>query len=206
MTEPTNVPETTDLAQPAEAELAPVEEFECPEPMTIPAPPASFDEDLHSRPDMPLRQQFLRVQQQRALSMLMSGSSVADIASTLNVGRSTIYYWMRHDPPFVAAVQAWRDRARQEVADELLRMTNTALRIVQNAAVEGNLSAALAILKSQGVLNAPDKPARRRGSGAEALTPNVVMEHRRTTVAVNMPTKALEKPEVRQLPDAEQEK
>src|SRR5437763_13482531 len=105
---------------------------------------------------------------------------------------------MRHDPPFVAAVQALRSRARQEAGDELLLMTNTALRIVRTAAVEGNLRAALAILKSQGLLEGPRKASRRREADPQPMTPNLVMQHSRTTVAVNMPT---EKAEARALPD-----
>jgi len=205
----TNAPATTELTKAQADELATlgdVEEIDFGEPLTIPEPPASFDEDLRTSKHFPMEKSFLRINQRRVLDRIMSGSSISKIAEDLQIARTTIYYWMRHDEAFIAAVTAWRRRARQQAADELVVMTERAMSTLRRAVYDGNLQAAALVLKSQGLLERK-RPARPRAKKSTTrMTPNVVMEHRRTTVAVSVPTKSLEKREMRQLPEGGQAK
>ena len=79
---------------------------------------------------------------------------------------------------------------------------------VRRAVYDNNLQANLTVLKSQGLLTRRQKPKPRDKKPSAKLTPNVVLEHSRTTVAVAMPTPPAlpANTGVRQLPDAWQEK
>jgi hypothetical protein len=222
-TEPTGDPgaadQTTDLAPaPPQTErqrrvqqmLArfPKEIEYCGEPPTIPEPPMSFDEDLRSQEKMPLDLQYLRMKQRIVLMEMMKGTSISTISQEQQISRNTIYYWMRHDAAFIAAVNAWRRRARQEVGDQLLLLSTRAMNNVRRAVYDNNLQASLTVLKSQGLLTPRKRPKPRDKKSSAKMTPNVVMEHSRTTLAMNMPTPPTlpANAQVRQLPDAGEEK
>ena len=49
---------------------------------------------------------------------------------------------------FIAAVNAWRRRARQEVGDQLLLLSSRAMNNVRHAVYNNNLQASLTVLKS----------------------------------------------------------
>jgi len=178
------------------------------EPLTIPEPPMSFDEDLRSQEKMPLEQQFLRMNQRIVLGEMMEGKSISTISQERQISRNAIYYWMRHDAAFIAAVNAWRRRARREVGDQLLLLSTRAMNNVRRAVYDNNLQASLTVLTSQGLLTRRQRPKPRDKKQAAKMTPNVVMEHSRTTVAVAMPTPPAlpANAQVRQLPDAGEEK
>ena len=178
------------------------------EPLTIPEPPMSFDEDLRSQEKMPLDLQYLRMKQRIVLAEMMKGNSISTISKEQEISRNTIYYWMRHDAAFIAAVNAWRRRARQEVGDQLLLLSSRAMNNVRHAVYNNNLQASLTVLKSQGLLSRRKRFKPRDKKSSASIAPNVVMEHSRTTVAVAMPTPPAlpANAEVRQLPDAGQGK
>ena len=157
---------------------------------------------------MPLDLQYLRMKQRIVLAEMMKGNSISTISQEQQLSRNTIYYWMRHDAAFIAAVNAWRRRARQEVGDQLLLLSTRAMNNVRRAVYDNNLQASLTVLKSQGLLTRRQRPKPRNKKSSAKLTPNVVMEHSRTTVAMAMPTPPSlpARAEVRQLPDGGQEK
>jgi hypothetical protein len=149
------------------------------------------DEDLliegHMHPDV----QLLRTQQQIVIEELSEGASPSHAAESAQVGRSTVYRWMKTDPAFMTALHAWRSRTRQDARDRLLSMTNKAIRCLERTMEEGNLQASLAVLRGVGVI--VPQSARGAGGAARALAPaaatrkQLVMELRQLLLSVEMP-------------------
>jgi hypothetical protein len=96
------------------------------------------------------------------------------------------------DPP-MSFDQDLRTQERMPMDLKYLRFKQ---RVVLAEMMKGK---ALSVLKSQGLLDRPRRARPRAQKRAKTMTPNVVMEHSRTTLAVSMPPP--EKPDARQLPE-----
>jgi len=151
---------------------------------------AEVMEELRVLPSMSHELAIRRIQQQKSLHLLMSGESVSEMADQLKISRTTVYYWLKHDAAFSYAVRAWHERVRREARNQLSTLTGDAVRVLRNAVVRGSLPAALAVLKSQGVLE--HKPNRRAISAARNAKGKLLLEHEhsRTVVTMEVPTES----------------
>ncbi len=83
-----------------------------------------------------------------ALDALLAGSSAADAAAAAaGVDRRTLYNWLRKNFIFQAALNRGRRELRRAVVQRLERLANNATECVDKAVREGNLKAALEIVK-----------------------------------------------------------
>jgi hypothetical protein len=99
-----------------------------------------------------------------ALDALLAGNTVTDAAAAAGIGRTTIYKWLNGDCRFQAALNRGRRELQQAVAHRVDRLAADAADCVAQAVRQGNVKAAMEILKSLKVL-AP----RKIGSDDEVL-------------------------------------
>jgi hypothetical protein len=104
-------------------------------------------------------------QQTRALAALLGGATITAVADSAGVDRTTVHRWLRDDPGFQAAYNALRRDLRREVEASIERAVHRAIETVYAAIAEGDVRAALAILRGAGVLGSysseigPEDPA-----------------------------------------------
>jgi len=99
-----------------------------------------------------------------ALDALLSGKSVTDAAAAAGISRRMLYYWLRDDCRFQAALNRGRREMHRAVYTHVEQIAADAAECVARAVREGNVNAAMQILKSMNFL-APPKV----GSEDEAL-------------------------------------
>src|SRR5258706_16120705 len=58
--------------------------------------------------------------QGKAMELISAGAGLREAAEGAGVSRMTLHRWMREDPAFVAAWNAWRAHARRAAASRLL--------------------------------------------------------------------------------------
>src|SRR5258706_13432306 len=58
--------------------------------------------------------------QSKAMELISAGAGLREAAEGAGVSRMTLHRWMREDPAFVAAWNAWRGHARRGAASGLL--------------------------------------------------------------------------------------
>jgi len=94
----------------------------------------------------------LTAPQESALAELLAGRSVTEAAAAASVARQTVHTWLRDDYTFQAAY----NRGRKELADahaaRLHALTAVALDTVETAMKEGDVKAALTVLRGVGML------------------------------------------------------
>jgi hypothetical protein len=83
-----------------------------------------------------------------ALDALLSGKSITDAADAAGVSRRTIYTWVRENCRFQAALNRGRREMRQAVSSRVEQIAADAAECVARAVREGNVNAAMQILKS----------------------------------------------------------
>jgi hypothetical protein len=93
--------------------------------------------------------------QEIALQRLTAGSSIVDAARAARVDRRTIQRWIRSDPHFGAAYNAWQHEMLASGRARLLAMADMALDTVQSALLQGNARVAVQVAKATGVMDAP---------------------------------------------------
>lgn len=93
-------------------------------------------------------------EQERAIALMVTGKTVKDTALEIGVNRATLFRWMRHDPAFVAAWNAWRREQHQAVRAQLLGLSGEAVAAVRAALGRGDGRIGLALLKGMGMLAA----------------------------------------------------
>ena len=91
-------------------------------------------------------------QKQRAIRLLLEGNCVSKTAETVGVDRSTIHRWVR-EPKFIAERNRLAKEARDACQERLRHLAGTAVEVVAQALEEGNLKAALSIIKIVGLGN-----------------------------------------------------
>ena len=138
--------------EPASAKEKPLfaDPFELPAPHSIPEH-EEFGIELAIPADASPDVIRLRQRQRAVLEILMIGKSVRAAAQMANVSRATLYRWMRSDEEFKAALKAWQERAQTTARSKLLCATEKAADVIIKKLDDGDLRAALAILKLGGI-------------------------------------------------------
>ncbi len=90
--------------------------------------------------------------QTRALESLVSGATITESAKHGGVDRSTLHRWLRDDSGFQAAVNEARLELQQATQVRLAQIAAEATDVVGKAVQDGNVRAALAVLKGLGLL------------------------------------------------------
>lgn len=92
------------------------------------------------------------------LEQLVAGATVTKAAEAGSVDRTTVHRWLREDCSFQAAHNAARRELSREVEARLPNLAEAALEAVEGAVKNGDVRAALAVLKGLGALsgNAPN--------------------------------------------------
>ena len=102
-----------------------------------------------------LAERAISAEQERALGLLTIGKTATEAAAGTGISRSTLYRWMRDDPAFVAAWNAWQLDQRQATQVQLLGMAADAVAAVRTALQRGDGRLALNLLKGMGLLDKP---------------------------------------------------
>lgn len=100
----------------------------------------------------------LTTPQTKVLTALLSGSTVTDAAKQADVDRTTCHRWLRDDWKFQAALNRGRRDLTRVVEARLLHLAHQAADTVAQAVEEGDVRAALVVLKGLGFL--PERAAR----------------------------------------------
>lgn len=90
--------------------------------------------------------------QRMAIESLLSGASTTAAALAAGVDRSSLYRWRKDDFTFQAALSAMRRERWEEVNALVLNLARKAADVVSVALDEGDVKAALAILRGAGML------------------------------------------------------
>lgn len=98
-------------------------------------------------PTAQLAPQVVSPAQAKALEALLEGASITDAAAAAGVDRGTLHRWRRNDFAFQAELNAGRKDLRQAIAHRLERLANDATQCVGKAVREGDVKAALEIMK-----------------------------------------------------------
>jgi AcrR family transcriptional regulator len=93
---------------------------------------------------------------QAALELLLTGKSIAESARSAGVARSTLYEWLKNDPVFQAAYNAWHEEMRESSRSRLLMLTDKATVAVEKALEAGDAKTGMQLLKAMGMLK--DRP------------------------------------------------
>ena len=93
--------------------------------------------------------------QELALQHLAAGSSICEAAERAGIGRRTLHRWIKEDPDFAAAYNAWRRELIDSGHARALAMTDRALAAIDKAIEKGNASVALQLVRGIGVLQQP---------------------------------------------------
>ena len=99
------------------------------------------------------RTEALTPQQIAALERLLAGETVKAVAEAVKIDRSTLHRWLREDFEFQAALNRGKRELAEAVQSRLLTVADKAAAVVGNAVDQGNLTAALAVLKGLGALS-----------------------------------------------------
>ena len=92
-------------------------------------------------------------QQIQALSALLTGAAITAAAEAAKVERATVHRWLRDDWAFQAAYNGLRRDFRREAEARIDQIALMAVEAVAAAIEAGDVRAALAVLRSAGVLS-----------------------------------------------------
>jgi transposase-like protein len=90
------------------------------------------------------------------LKELAAGSGVAEAARKADVDRHTVYRWLRTDPRFAAALNAWRGQAVKSAQHRLAGLLDDAAALVHQAIRFNHHNVALEVLRRLGAMEALD--------------------------------------------------
>ena len=99
----------------------------------------------------------LSVAQHAAIAAITGGNSITDAAAAAGVSRVTVYSWIRHDPVFRAAYNAWRQELQESARSRLLKTLDQAVTVIAKAVDNGDTRTAVTVLTKFGVM-APVRP------------------------------------------------
>lgn len=103
--------------------------------------------------------------QRAAFESLRAGSSFAVAAERAGAGRVTVYRWVKSDPNFRAAYNAWRQEQAESAQARLLGLADKAVDCVENALKCNDYGTAVTVLSKIGIM---------RRSAHESIDPQVV--------------------------------
>ena len=90
--------------------------------------------------------------QETALAALRGGSSFPKAAEEAGVSRATVYRWVQRDPAFRAAYNAWQRELADSAHARLLKLSERAVEVLEEALKHGDKDVACKMLKHLGVL------------------------------------------------------
>jgi hypothetical protein len=90
--------------------------------------------------------------QELAIAALLAGKTVVDAAVDAGVDRATVHRWLKDDFDFQAAMNAGRRELRRVAYDRLERLAEKAVGCLEQAIDQGDVKAALEIVKGMGIL------------------------------------------------------
>ncbi len=99
-----------------------------------------------------------------ALESLLQGSTATEAARAAGVNRRTLWRWQRADVEFQAALNRGRREAREAAQMRLEGLAGSAISTLEQAVAEGDVRAALAVLRGLSLLGGeapsvgPDQP------------------------------------------------
>lgn len=98
--------------------------------------------------------------QHLAIDLLMAGKTDIEVAEQIGYTRQTVNGWRNHNPAFRHELETRRAHVRHESADLYVQARRKALEVVMAKLDEGDLQAAMFILKTAGhaSLSAQPKP------------------------------------------------
>jgi hypothetical protein len=100
----------------------------------------------------------LTATQERALRELAAGQNISGAARLAGVDRRTVYRWMRADPNFASAYNAWKNEIVASGRARVLALTDLAIDTVKSAMLQGNARVAVQVAKATGAMQTP-RPA-----------------------------------------------
>jgi transposase len=90
--------------------------------------------------------------QQAALTALRAGQSFALAAEMAGVHRATVFRWVKRDPYFAAAFNAWKSELQASAEVRLLKLTDKAVDVVEKALERGDEQVAMKMLRQLQVM------------------------------------------------------
>lgn len=102
--------------------------------------------------------------QETALAALRAGNSFTKAAEEAGVNRATVYRWVQRDPAFRAAYNAWQRELDESAHARLLKLSERAVEVLEDALRQRDKEIAFKMLKHLGVLR-----PRRAGSTDEQV-------------------------------------
>ena len=103
----------------------------------------------------------LSEQQQNAILALLEGLPDREVADRVGVARETVCRWRNQDPFFASELNRRRQDLWQEASDRLRGLVGSAVSTLEEAVGQGNVQAAVQVLKAVGVygdVGAPTGP------------------------------------------------
>jgi hypothetical protein len=102
------------------------------------------------------KEQEVSIQQHCALRFLAQGKSIAMTARLIGMTRATIHNWLRNDPQFIAAFNAWKNELRTSTQARLAVLWDKAVDVVEADISHGDGKMAMKLLTGMGMV-APQK-------------------------------------------------
>lgn len=99
----------------------------------------------------------LSVAQHAAIAAIVDGSSITAAAVAAGVSRVTVHNWIKRDPVFRAAYNAWRQELHESARARLLKVLDQAVSVVGKAVDDGDIRTAVTLLSKFGIM-APVRP------------------------------------------------
>lgn len=95
--------------------------------------------------------------QETALDALRGGATFASAAQAAGVTRVTVYRWLRGDPHFRAAYNAWQQEVAESARARLVKLADMAVDVVEKALRRGDEKVAVRVLRGIGALHKGQK-------------------------------------------------
>ena len=96
----------------------------------------------------------ITILQQKAIQLLLTGTTIAAAARELGIDRTTIYTWHKTSPPFAAALTRARSLQSQIITDSLEDLASTAIDTLREILVSSDAPPAVRLRAAQAVLTA----------------------------------------------------
>ena len=95
----------------------------------------------------------LRPDQLTVIELLIAGESITAAAKQAGIRRETVHRWMREDYEFQAALHRLRRELQESIGAQVLATSRRAAETVDKAVADGDVKAALQVLRGTGMLS-----------------------------------------------------